>query len=111
MLRRGLILAGLFLIGSGGLLWATGLPWLLAGYLAGTGLLLIVGLLIERSRYRPRLDHSRGQFAPTGERFYDPTTGQLTEVYYNAATGQRDYRPVDRPDGASVGPRTPGAGA
>jgi hypothetical protein len=34
----------------------------------------------------------QGQWQPTGERFNDPTTGQVVEVYYNPQTGERDYR-------------------
>jgi hypothetical protein len=30
---------------------------------------------------------------PTDEVFTDPNTGQLTRVWYDAKTGQREYRP------------------
>ncbi len=31
-------------------------------------------------RYRPRVDTGKGVWEPTGERFIDPTTGQLAET-------------------------------
>jgi len=33
-------------------------------------------------------------FRPTDERFVDPTTGIEQVVWFNAATGERRYRPV-----------------
>jgi hypothetical protein len=34
-----------------------------------------------------------GASQPTGEVFIDPVTGQRMRVWYDSATGQRDYRP------------------
>jgi len=63
------------------------LPQLLIG-----GLLLIVGLAIERWRYKP-LDQTRPdpRWTDTGERFVDPESGLLIAVYFDAADGSRHY--------------------
>jgi hypothetical protein len=55
----------------------------------------LVGLAIafERGRYRPRLTSPASAFAPTGERFADPTSGEILDVYADPQTGERDYRP------------------
>ncbi|MEJ2187768.1 MAG: hypothetical protein P8Z36_17905 [Gemmatimonadota bacterium] len=94
MLRRvllgigiaGLLIAGLFLV---------------AGQVVpGLQLLVAFGVLtaavaFERWRYVRSVNRMRGGWQATGERFTEPTTGRLTEVYYNPETGERDYRPVD----------------
>ena len=33
---------------------------------------------------------------PTGERFQDPTSGELIEVWEDPVRGEREYRPVKR---------------
>jgi hypothetical protein len=55
----------------------------------------VVGLALafERGRYRPRITSASAAFAPTGERFADPTSGQVLDVYADPKTGERDYRP------------------
>lgn len=66
------------------------LPKLLTIYLILNGLLILVGLLVERGRYRlQRRGTGHGQ--RTGERFVDPTTGHLIEVRYDPYSGERDY--------------------
>ncbi len=64
-------------------------PWIVMAVYCALG---IVAILIERGRYRPRLTGSN--FRPTAERFADPVTGQLVQVYVDEATGQRDYRAI-----------------
>ena len=54
--------------------------------------ILLALLLFERVRYAPRVDRSRGEWRPTGERFVDPSTGERVDVYDNPSTGERDYR-------------------
>ncbi len=61
--------------------------------LIGSGI-LTVGVGFERWRYVRRLTSPKGRWQPTGERFLDPTTYRLTDVYYNPDTGERDYRPA-----------------
>ena len=61
-------------------------------YLAINGLVIAGAILFERSSYRSQVNRTRGIWQATGERFNDPTTGQVVEVYYNPQTGERDYR-------------------
>ena len=49
----------------------------------------IVGWFVWDQRYRGQ---QKGSFKPTGEVFKDPTTGKLTRVYEDPATGSRQYR-------------------
>jgi hypothetical protein len=49
----------------------------------------IVGYFLWDRRYR---GHDKGSFRPTPEVFKDPTTGKMTRVYEDPATGQRQYR-------------------
>jgi hypothetical protein len=60
--------------------------------LAIWGVLLIVGLLIERWRYKPLSGPRPGpEWVATDERFIDPESGKLVTVYYQPATGERRY--------------------
>jgi hypothetical protein len=49
----------------------------------------VIGYFVWDRRYR---GHSSGDFKPTDEVFKDPTTGKLTRVYEDSATGARQYR-------------------
>jgi hypothetical protein len=60
--------------------------WLLVN-----GAIFTLGVLFERWRYKPRVSVREARGQPTGERFVDPKTGALTEVYYDPATGERSY--------------------
>ena len=92
------IIAGIYLVACfiGAILLLTstkGNPFL-AYYIFINGLIILVGFLFERGRYQPK--NTPGQdWHKTGEKFIDTTTGQLTEVHYNAKTGERDYRVTD----------------
>jgi hypothetical protein len=63
-----------------------------AALLALWAAVLLVGLLIERWRYKrlstvpPGSDWQR-----TDERFVDPETGKLVTVYFQPTTGERRY--------------------
>ncbi|GHO62205.1 hypothetical protein KSC_010970 [Ktedonobacter sp. SOSP1-52] len=93
MLRRGIIVYGLlYLIGAAVLLFIVHATLWLVLYLAVNGFILICAMLLERQRYRTRVDRTQEHWQPTGERFIDPTSKRLMEVYYNPATGERDYR-------------------
>ncbi|HEX6559605.1 MAG TPA: hypothetical protein VF021_09080 [Longimicrobiales bacterium] len=81
-----LLLAGLVAILFDGVLLVF-LPQLLIG-----GLLLVVGLAIERWRYKPvTRDRPDPRWTDTGERFVDPETQLLTAVYFDPASGERHY--------------------
>ena len=70
--------------------------------LIGSGVLTF-GVAFERWRYVRSLTSPEGRWLRTGERFLDPTTYRLTDVYYNPDTGERDYRPAEDDD-RRIGP-------
>ena len=78
--------------------------WGVTLYFAFYGLLIVGGILFERSHYRPQVDRTRAGWQATGERFVDPTSGQTMLVLDNPVTGERDYVPVEKP-GTTNGPR------
>ena len=68
------------------------------GALPGWSLLLNAGVLaaalvFERRGYQPRAANPAA-LRPTGERFHDPTSGDIVEVWEDPGTGAREYRPV-----------------
>ena len=63
-----------------------------AGLLGFWAVLLLVGLLIERWRYKPLAGRPPGpDWQRTDERFVDPETGKLVTVYFHPTTGERRY--------------------
>ena len=94
MLRRALlIVGGLLILAAVALL--TRPSWIgVALYFGFYGVLVVGGILFERSAYRPRIQRERVGWQRTGERFKDPVSGALTEVWFNPETGERDYRPA-----------------
>jgi hypothetical protein len=58
----------------------------------GWALILFIGVVFERTRYKAILDvPPDAGFEPTAERFVDPETKVETVVYFNAKTGKRAY--------------------
>lgn len=56
-------------------------------------------LVFERRGYRPKAP-DQSALRPTGERFRDPTSGELIQVWEDPRTGAREYRKADpREDG------------
>jgi hypothetical protein len=95
-MKRSVVRAALYIVG--GLLIAGSVALAVIGCfppaagLAGWGLILIVGLLIERWRYKPLAERRPGpDWTATDERFVDPETGKLVTVYYHPASGERRY--------------------
>ncbi len=104
VLAMGLLIAasGLAGVAAGGASAAAGV-W---GVIVGLG--LIVGAIIERTRYRsddadrtaappgpgggePSATSLESRFRPTDERFEDPTTRRRMRVWMDAASGERRY--------------------
>lgn len=106
----------LFLVVVGGFLVIGGLAGIVAGpavapsgvWAIVVGLVLIVGAIIERVRYRSdeaertSAPHGPGggeptdqpidpRFRPTDERFQDPTTRRRMRVYADPSSGERRY--------------------
>lgn len=89
------VLGGLMLVGAG-IAVLTGVMVALLPQLIFGGLLLVVGLAIERWRYKPLLRTGPDpRWKDTGERFVDPGSGQLTAVYFDPRDGERHYIAVD----------------
>jgi hypothetical protein len=93
------VLGGLFLLGAA-IAAVTGVLVALLPQLVFGGLLLIVGLAIERWRYKPLLHTGPDpRWKDTGERFVDPGSGQLTAVYFDPQRGERHYIVIDEQAG------------
>ena len=97
MLRRWLIGLGVLYLALGAYLLSLRVALVLAIYLVVGGAVLAGSIVLERRGYRPRVDHARGRWQRTGERFVDPSSGRLVEVRYNPDTGERDYVDVNMP--------------
>ena len=90
MVRKIVFALGIALVLCGiGFYIAGGSPWPALMF----GVLLVIGTIFDR-RYNPAYGKPPGGWEKTGERFVDPTTGQLTDVFYDPTTGERSYRPV-----------------
>lgn len=55
-----------------------------------SGVIVLIGVLFEAGRYRPRVSSS-DDWVMTHERFVDDATGKTMAVRYNPKTGERDY--------------------
>jgi hypothetical protein len=91
MLRDLLIAFAALLMGCGtiGLIMGLG-PDALMPVLAGV--LLLIGTLWERVRYKPVEDGRPGPgWVATDERFVDDESGRLVRVWLEPATGERRY--------------------
>ncbi len=56
-----------------------------------TGVMILIGTLFERWRYRRIEKPPQGDWQRTGEQFIDPSTGDTVEVMFNPRTGERRY--------------------
>ncbi|MDY7539617.1 hypothetical protein RGU72_15295 [Undibacterium sp. 5I1] len=91
----------------GSLMTITGLVFISAGNthawpLTLWGTILLAALLLEKWRYRPTAtitDLDKGEWQKTDEEFIDPESGALTQVFYQAATGERRYVQVNAAEG------------
>jgi hypothetical protein len=59
--------------------------------LGAWGVILLVGTLYERIRYKPVLETRPRSAVRTDERFIDETTGKPVTVYIDPVTGERSY--------------------
>jgi hypothetical protein len=93
MLRVSVVLVCAALALTAGLQLALGRPF---GWWPVAVEAVLVGVLVafERGRYRPAVTPGRGTWRATGERFRDPVSGELVEVFADQQTGLRDYRPA-----------------
>ena len=90
-LRTGLLVIAGIALGCAALLSFAGLS-VVAFWVGFWSLLVIVGVAIERWRYKSLADRPPGpNWVETGERFVDPETGKLVAVYHHPGTGERRY--------------------
>lgn len=83
---------GLYVFGGLCLLGAIWVPQLL-----GLGLVIVIGLAIERWRYKtPQRQPIDPRWQDTSERFVDPETGAVTAVYFDPDSAERHYVVVER---------------
>lgn len=91
MLRKAVLVLGLLSLASAALLALRGI-YPVALWLLVNGLALTLGVIYERSRYKPLKANAPGAgWLATGERFIDPASGALVEVYSDPRSGERDY--------------------
>jgi hypothetical protein len=55
------------------------------------GVVVLIGTLFERWRYRHIEEPLNGNWQRTSEKFIDPSTGDPVEVMFNPRTGERRY--------------------
>jgi hypothetical protein len=63
-------------------------------YLMCVGVAILLGTAFERWRYR-KTAPAAARWEPTGERFEDPATGEIMDVQYDRASGERRYVATD----------------
>ena len=68
------------------------------------GVLVLIGTLFERWRYRRIEEASNGRWQRTDEQFIDPTTGEPVEVMFDPRTGERRYVAGKSPAGQDPAP-------
>ena len=90
-----LVLGAAMIAGAAAILAALPHLWPLALQLFLFGVLILAGIVFER-HYRGRTATRGIHLQQTGERFIDPTSGKLTEVFYDPKTGERIYKEVSR---------------
>ena len=91
MLRSLVVVLGVLCIGGGGVALATG-AW--PGAIGPTvfGVLLLLGTVWERLRYKPLESASPGPgWVATEERFVDEDTGGMIRVWLEPKSGERRY--------------------
>jgi hypothetical protein len=92
VLRLVLIVASAVILVIAAALLFTGKTAPAIGAAAFWALLILVGLILERRRYKRVLDSPPGpDWSATAERFIDTETGAETVVYFNPKTGGRAY--------------------
>jgi hypothetical protein len=90
MLRRFTLVLGLLLLIGAAI--AAAYRQLFAIQLLIGGLILTLGVIFEAWRYKRTLAvPPAGSAVATGERFVDPTSGELIEVYCDPRSGERSY--------------------
>lgn len=94
MLRQILLALGVLMLVTAAVCATLGV-YVFLPHLLLFGLLLTLGIGYERWRYKAVTEkRADPRWQRTGERFVDPETGQLTEVWFDPRDGERHYLPV-----------------
>ena len=96
MLRKAVIVLGVGLLIAGAASALAGVAPLTVFFVVN-GLVLTLGVVYERWHYKRLAERVQPDWEASGERFVDPETGRLTEVYYDKRDQTRHY--VARPKG------------
>lgn len=92
MLRAVLGTIGIAAFAAAAIAIVLGAPIPLAVWLLGIGLVLTLGVLFERVHYKRLAAKAPGpEWVATPERFVDPTSGRMVQVYTKPETGERLY--------------------
>ncbi len=84
-------------IASAAILTCVGIGLIARGFHApgwqvlGVGVIVLIGTLFERWRYRRIEAPPEGDWQRTGEQFIDPSSGDPVEVMFDPRTGERRY--------------------
>jgi len=90
VLRAVVIAIAAALVSTGAALLACGIR--VPGWQSLTiGLVVLVGTVFERWRYRRVEPPAQGPWQRTGEQFLDPTSDRPVEVMFDPRTGERRY--------------------
>jgi len=94
--RLALLIVACLLIAGGACVFILGPPSIAARYvgieLLSSGIVILLGTLFERWRYRNKRAAADGNWQRTDERFVDPESGKQVEVWYDPRTGERRYQ-------------------
>jgi hypothetical protein len=74
-------------------MWLASISIVPGWWLLVNSAVVLAAVLLERRGYDPKASHPEA-LQPTGERFRDPTTDQMIEVWEDPQTGTREYRPT-----------------
>jgi len=100
------IIAGLVLLGGGLLAWLSGASSEFIGWMIGIGAVIVAASLIEPVRYKRLISTPPGPgWVATAERFRDPATGRMVQVYMKPESGERLYVDVGAAADDKAGPR------
>jgi hypothetical protein len=97
MLRAFVLVIAIGLAGSGAFLLWRGEHG--AAPMAIWGTVLLLAVVFERWRYRNNNQSLSGDWEATDERFVDPESGKLVQVWYQPTTGERRYLPASEDKG------------
>jgi hypothetical protein len=62
------------------------------------GVIVLIGTLFERWRYRRIEPPPNGNWHRTDEQFVDPSSGEPVQVMFDPSTGERRYVAAKTPD-------------